>query len=263
MKMDPEVESIAYRTGIVVGRGALAETPVMDTAPYVDLLPPIFDIHEGVRPFSVRARLRAQMGEDATQAIWRGIVLPPDAHATMDRWLPALRDLPYGADRVKAVIAAKPAMAEDRCLISTKDARLQLPESLIGPFEPPLLPRLPPEYRTGSHVIDVPEDFDSARGPCSLYLPYNRTPRMAAGMPLSDDVIRCQLEPVHRNDYPASMTDAQFAELHAIFPDGVCDWSKPAAGDVKKSVIWPSLGDKAPRRATQLKYWAARSVLVP
>ncbi len=260
MKMDPEVEAVSYRIGAVIGRGALAETPVMDTALYVDLIPEL-NIHEAVRPFTIRARLRGRSRQNATQAIWRGIDAPPDAYPTMETWFPALRDLPYGADRVEAITAAKPIAAGDRCVIATDGGRLELPGALLGPLgiDLPLLPGLLPINLTVPLQIDVPEDCDSGLGPCSLLLPVARTPRMVAGMPMSDDVIRCQLKPIDRNDYHASMTDAQLAELHTIFPDGVCDWSKGAAADVEKSIIWPSVGAEARRDPEGLPYWVARS----
>ena len=67
-----------YKIGGVIGRGALSETPVMDIAPYLDLIPTA-NIHEAVRPFVIRARLRAHTGQTATQAIWRGVLTQADA----------------------------------------------------------------------------------------------------------------------------------------------------------------------------------------
>src|SRR3546814_1617543 len=68
MRMDPELAKTAYRIGGVIGRGALAETPVLDHAPYLDLIP-VANIHESVRPFTVRARLLAHTGQKDTQPI--------------------------------------------------------------------------------------------------------------------------------------------------------------------------------------------------
>jgi hypothetical protein len=51
-------------------------------------------------------------------------------------------------------------------------------------------------------------------------------------MPLADDVIKCQLKPVTRAGYPG-VTSGQLAQIREIFPDGVCDYSKDAAGDVE------------------------------
>src|SRR3546814_13518538 len=84
--MSPELAWLVYRVGGVIGRGALAETPVLDLAPYLDLIP-VANIHEAVRPFVVRARLREQTGQDASQSIWRGVLTQADGYPVMEDWL--------------------------------------------------------------------------------------------------------------------------------------------------------------------------------
>jgi hypothetical protein len=49
-----------------------------------------------------------------------------------------------------------------------------------------------------------------------------------AGAPLTNDVVSCVLKPLDREDYAVEFTAAEWAELAATFPDGVCDWG---AGD--------------------------------
>jgi hypothetical protein len=268
-RMDPEVAAISYRVGGVIGRGAIAETPVMDFAPYLDLIPTA-NIHEAVRPFVVRARLRQHTGQDITQNIWRGVLTQPDGFQEMDAWQEALKGTrpPYGGDQVQAVINAKPASLGDRCVIGTLGGRLELPDAILGPLgiEAPLLPQVGPLYDLvpgfdlGVPVrIDVAEDFDSGLGPCSILLPVTRTPRMVAGMPLSDDIIKCQLKPVDPSDYSTALSEPQLAALREIFPEGVCDWTKPAAGDVQKSMIWTSFGGDALEPPHELKWRVARS----
>ncbi|HKY92926.1 MAG TPA: DUF6351 family protein, partial [Nevskiaceae bacterium] len=132
-----------------------------------------------------------------------------------------------------------------RCSFGTVGGRLELPSALLLPLGLEL-PLLPGAGLPGVEIplrVDIPEDFDAGTGPCMTLLPVTRTPRMAAGMPLSDDIIKCRLRPLSRAEYPAAMTDAQFADLATIFPDGVCDWTRPAAGDVTRSLLWPSIGD--------------------
>ncbi|HKY91801.1 MAG TPA: DUF6351 family protein, partial [Nevskiaceae bacterium] len=244
MTMAPELESLVYRIGGVIGRGAIAETPVMDLAPYLDLLPAV-NIHEAVRPFVVRARLRAHTGQDQTQSIWRGALTQADAYDEMEAWFTALHAATPSGSRMADVIAAKPASAGDRCTFGTIGGRLELPSALLAPLGLQL-PLLPGAGLPGVEIplrVDIPEDFDAGTGPCMTLLPVTRTPRMAAGMPLSDDIIKCQLRPLSRAEYPDAMTDAQFAEAATIFPDGVCDWTRPAAEDVAHSLLWPSIGD--------------------
>src|SRR3546814_20012739 len=83
MRMDPELAKTAYRIGGVIGRGALAETPVLDHAPYLDLIP-VANIHESVRQFTVRARLLAHTGQKDTQPIWRGVVKQADGYPVVE-----------------------------------------------------------------------------------------------------------------------------------------------------------------------------------
>ncbi|MDQ4678456.1 DUF6351 family protein, partial [Stenotrophomonas maltophilia group sp. RNC7] len=62
---------------------------------------------------------------------------------------------------------------------------------------------------------------------CNALYPAHKNPRLAAGMPLKHDVLKCQLKPVDVSDYAQAMTPAQVARLKQTFHDGVCDFSKP------------------------------------
>jgi hypothetical protein len=66
-------------------------------------------------------------------------------------------------------------------------------------------------------------------------------PRHEAGGPLAANVLKCQLKPIDSKDYKATMSDAERARLNAIFPAGVCDWSKPGANQTPV-VAWASFG---------------------
>ena len=63
------------------------------------------------------------------------------------------------------------------------------------------------------------------------------TPRMSAGMPASDDILECRLQPLRRASYPMQFTDAQWRELEATFPDGVCNYNKPGV-DQRGAIAW-------------------------
>lgn len=273
MRMDPELAKISYQIGGVIGRGALAETPVLDHAPYLDLIPTA-NIHESVRPFTVRARLLAHTGQKDTQPIWRGVVTQADGYPVMEDWLKGIEaeDTPYGGDHMQAVIDAKPALASDYCTFGTIGGRLELPDAILLPLglaQLPLLPTVQPLYDLVPNFqvdvplrVNVPEDFGNDGhdlGVCGLALPVTSTPRMVAGMPMSDDIIRCQLRPIDPADYAGKLNDAQLAQLGEIFPDGVCDFSKPAAEDVAHSMIWPSLGGDRLEKPHELKWRVARS----
>jgi len=54
-------------------------------------------------------------------------------------------------------------------------------------------------------------------------------------------VLKCQLKPIDRNDYATAlppMTNDQFAQLAAIFPSGVCDYSKPGTASSRRFRGW-------------------------
>jgi hypothetical protein len=49
-----------------------------------------------------------------------------------------------------------------------------------------------------------------------------------AGGPRAEDVLKCQLKPLVQTDYAAGTFAAgQWTRLQAVFPSGVCDWTKP------------------------------------
>jgi hypothetical protein len=72
------------------------------------------------------------------------------------------------------------------------------------------------------------------------------TPRMGAGQPMTDDVMKCRLKPMRRDDYPVSFTDSQWARLQEAFPGGVCDYSKPGVSQ-DGAVSWLIYQDRKGR----------------
>jgi hypothetical protein len=62
--------------------------------------------------------------------------------------------------------------------------------------------------------------------------------RLVAGAPRSDDVLKCQLKPVTAADYTRPLTAQQLQQLATVFPEGVCDWSKPGVGQVALAGTW-------------------------
>ena len=45
-------------------------------------------------------------------------------------------------------------------------------------------------------------------------------------MPLTNDIVKCRLRRIDVNDYKVAFTQAEIAQLHRIFPDGVCEYSR-------------------------------------
>jgi hypothetical protein len=48
---------------------------------------------------------------------------------------------------------------------------------------------------------------------------------------VSENILKCQLKPFSADDYTGAPTGvpsaAQLTRLQAVFPTGVCDWSRP------------------------------------
>jgi hypothetical protein len=55
-------------------------------------------------------------------------------------------------------------------------------------------------------------------------------------------VMTCHLKPIDPADYTVTFTDAELTRLNAIFPNGVCDWTK-RTGDYRMTKgVWASFG---------------------
>ena len=63
-----------------------------------------------------------------------------------------------------------------------------------------------------------------------------------AGGPRAGDILKCQLKPVATADYNVTFTPSELARLNAIFPSGVCDWSKPGVNQSLPDGVWLSFG---------------------
>jgi hypothetical protein len=85
---------------------------------------------------------------------------------------------------------------------------------------------------------------------CRQLYPLYGNPRLAAGEPLSQDYLKCELKPVRRWEYPP-LTDEQFARLRSIFREGACDYTRPPA-------------ERRALKGTWLAYpWPGHSVRLP
>lgn len=222
---DTTALDIAYKTGIVMSGKQLAKTPVIDMRGYDDSLidvPPglaafpqaLVGIHHQWRSFSIRDRLDKANGNHDNQVIWRfgrngftpSATMNTSAFLTMDEWLTKLKADTSTAAIEQKVVAAKPAGATDHCLLST-DA---------------------------TQTVKV---TDAAACDADPYLRKAASPRQVAGGPLTEDILKCQLKPVAAADYAGRLDAAQLTRLQAVFPTGVCDWTKPGVGQ-QAAVGW-------------------------
>ena len=55
---------------------------------------------------------------------------------------------------------------------------------------------------------------------------------------MASDIIKCTVKPIQAADYKVQFTTDELARLKKIFPEGVCDWSKPGVGQQKLAGTW-------------------------
>jgi hypothetical protein len=216
---DPEALRRAYEYGIVnTGGGSLGSIPIIDSRDYRD---PAADIHDSYRSFVTRARIAAANGGRADNHVilrtaGRGAApdgpppAPPrtlfNAVRLMDTWLTGIT-ADTSSDPAPVKIARhKPAELVDACWTSEGDK--------------------------------IAEPAIYGRGRCNDLYPTWGDPRMAAGAPLTDNVLKCTLKPLDPRDYKQPLTADQIARLRKVFATGVCDWSKPGVSEQIVRETW-------------------------
>ena len=200
---------IAYRSGVVMSGKNNAKAAIIDMRGWDDssTAATSSNIHYVWRSFSIRDRLDKEFGDHRNQVMWRfgrnGLGAPPSMQleglAAMDTWLTALKADTSAATIEQKVRTAKPATAFDYCVLSTDAAQ-------------------------STKVTD------QATCDADPKLKYFASPRQAAGGPLAENVLKCDLRPVNDIEYGGRLDVGQLTRLHAVFPNGVCDWAKPGIG---------------------------------
>ncbi|MHC4800367.1 MAG: DUF6351 family protein, partial [Planctomycetota bacterium] len=209
-KADIEALGIAYETGRVQsGAGGLATIPIIDVRPYLD---PFGDIHDRFRTFSTQERLIASNGHADNMVILISNAqhladAQLEALLKMDEWLANL----VREDSDDNVVAAKPAEFVDACWTPLGEKILE-PATYDGP------------------------------GVCNELYPSHGDPRLVAGAPLANDILKCWLKDIDMSDYNVAFTSQKLERLHTIFPDGVCDWSKPGVEQLPLGRTFLSFG---------------------
>ncbi|WP_197319839.1 DUF6351 family protein [Saccharomonospora sp. NB11] len=205
---DPQAIRIAYRTGrLTNGGGGLGTVPIIDYRAYSDDLPN-GDIHVRYHTFSIRERLREANGSAANHVSllednrYGGFStrspLLRSAVVEMDRWLTTLGQAGSAPFDVEEIAAAKPATLREGCYSRDED----------------------PVF------VAQPLDRDPA-SECEQWYPSASFPREVAGESVRADVVKCRLKAVDPADYAVEFTDRQWRRLREVFPDGVCDYSRP------------------------------------
>jgi hypothetical protein len=199
----------AYQGGRILGGGnGLASAAIITRMAGGDLAVN-GDVHVRYHAHSIRARLINANGHADNQVIV-GNQAPIDLLIEqMGRWLAAIKADHSSRPLAEKVVKNKPADAVDACW--SGGVKIVEPQTLAGP------------------------------GLCNQLFPVGVPPEFVAGAPIALDIIKCQLKPVDMADYAVPFTPEQRNQLAAIFPDGVCDWSKPGVEQVR-SVPWASFG---------------------
>jgi hypothetical protein len=148
-----------------------------------------------------RSRLIAANGHADNHVYW--IAPPRESGANtleaMDRWLSAIE-----ADRSTASPAVKVVRNRPVDVISTC-------------------------WIEGQRTTDL------AR--CDRAYPHEREPRTMAGDGPTISIMKCQLKPLSRGDYPVAFSDEEWSRLKLAFANGVCDFARPGVG-VQPTLEW-------------------------
>ncbi len=195
---DPASIANAYRTGLINEANHLDEVAMINHGgPDPGLA------HDYAHAFWTEERLKADQGSTGNRVMWFGptpLIGSPtwatEALTKMDSWLAAVEKDHRRTALSRKVVRDKPADVTDRCVVD------QL-----------------------ARVCSVQQ----------LQVLQTRlsTPRQEAGGPVANDNVACRLKPLSRADFSFMLvpfTDAQWAALQAVYPRGVCDWSRPGVG---------------------------------
>jgi hypothetical protein len=187
------------------------------------------DIHTAYNDVQIREKLLKASGRADNQVVW---VLPHpqlplfqggnaadvarvtafvnavvgQQFALMVQWLDAISADPAPLT-IDKIVAYKPTSATDACW-ALDGTRIAEPPTLFG-------------------------------GACNSLYPKGVSPRLMAGAPVTDDVLKCQLKPIADAEYlPAVFNAAEKARLTGIFSSGVCDYSANGVGQVPMKGTW-------------------------
>jgi hypothetical protein len=214
---DPAALQIAYRSGRVTYPRQAAKVPIIDLRGTDNV-----DIHLDFHSYVMRARLDQANGDHDNQIIWTGAVplispggsfwfgqapsAPDEATplVTIDRWLANVEADRRDLSQAEKVARDKPTGAVDACWIGDRK------------------------------VTDM--------SLCRAAFPYFADPRIAAGGPFVDNILKCQLKPLRRSDYDVTFSDDQWARLQKAFPTGACDYTRPGVAQ-QPSIPWMSFAN--------------------
>ena len=194
--------------------GAVNSGNNLDKVAIIDLRgPDPGAFHDVYRTYAMRARLLRDFGTAGNQVLWRGQVplLGDEGYANeaifaLDRWLARVEADHRSLSLAQKIRSDKPGDIGDRC--------------------------------TNGSGVALPSEV------CDETVAAYASPRIAAGAPLTDDVLACRLKPLRKDDYDVTFSAAEWAELKQAFPTGVCDYALPGIGQ-RGALGWLTFQDAA------------------
>ncbi|MDL9999388.1 DUF6351 family protein [Variovorax sp. J22P240] len=225
---DAEGLTRAYELGrIGSGSGGLATVPILSVHPYAE---PGGDIHTIYNDIKIREQLMKANGRADNQVIW----LFPNPQLAQVIGKPAqvlplsllLRDLML--TRLTLMTTWLDGITADPAALTADKVALYKPADAVDSCW---------DVNDGTRYKEVATLNGS--GMCNTLYPKTPAPRMVAGGPASDDVLKCQLKPLDDADYaPVVLTGPEKLRLQGIFAQGVCDFGKPGVGQAKLKGTW-------------------------
>ena len=204
----------AYQAGLDAdgANGGLTSIPIFDNATSNET----GGYHYGWFHFALRDRLRqANGGNSDNMVMWRSVRRRPrqERVRSMDgRPTSPTRRTIRSAPRSSR---ARPKRLASKAATTSRRRRCSSPKRCRSPAS---------RHRSAASSI-----------------PSYSNPRHEAGGPLAADILKCQLKPIDREGLRGPVHGGRTRAAEAIFPGGVCDWSKPGVNQTPV-VPWASFG---------------------
>lgn len=203
---DPASVANAYRTGLVNEATNMSQVAMINHGG-----PDPGIAHDYAHAFWMEDRLQRAQGHTDNRVMWFGLTpligdprWATEALGEMDRWLARVEKDHSGRPLAAKIVAARAALGiTDRC------------SNVPGVLE-----------------VEGSDDEVDCVLPESAQLRLS-TPREVAGGDRLNDVLACRLTPLTRAAVDVGLvplTDAQYAALRLVFPDGVCDQRRSGQG---------------------------------
>ena len=199
-----------YRSGhVFLGQ---ANIPIIDLRHYLD---DELDMHHASASLSARARMIDAQGHADNQLIW--VARKPnnpleDAFDVLDKWINNMRVNGH-KNAPDFVGLARPASASDRCYSAKGEIIAE-----------------------GDRVWDG-EWNNKSKGECSQTYPFFSVSRTVAGSDWRGDIFKCSLQSIDqailKGIYGDIPMHRYIEQMRQIFPQGVCDYTKPDMGKPK------------------------------